>query len=251
MTFKKYLTNRFLFRSIKIFLYIGIFFAIQQLCHRVTDGFRVYKITSKLPYNEKWDSPLLISEDKLKIHQILNQKFHYLGCGLQCYVFRSDDDNYVIKVFKHHHMRPVGWINYVRLPGKLDKMRTDLIKTRERRLKRNFLSYKIAYENFKDETGVIYIHLNKTHEFDKGLILIDPIGIEHPIDLNNTEFILQKKAALVYPTLEKKIQSGDLKGAKDCLDSLLKLILDRGKKGIADLDPVVWRNFWVHRQSCR
>lgn len=222
---------------------IGAFFAVQQFCHTQTDGFRVYKITSSLPYDSKWETRALSIEEKREIDAILEQPFHYLGCGLQCYAFQSADRHYVIKVLKHHHMRPVSWLNSISFPGPLDKVRTGIIKARARRLERNFYSYKISYEDLPKETGVLFVHLNKTKEFDRKLTLIDKIGIAHAIDLNSIEFVLQRKADLVYPTLEKRLREKDLEAAKHCLDSLLDLILSRCKKGIADKDPILWRNF--------
>jgi hypothetical protein len=230
-------------KSVKILAVIVAFFAVQQFCHLQTDGFEMCKITSSLPYDSRWEINPVGDFEKREIDAILNQKFHYLGAGLQCYVFQSNDGNYVIKLFKHHHMRPKSWLNHFSLPGKIDKFRTNIIKAREKRLRRHFRSYKIAYQDLLEETGVVYIHLNKTEEFKDPLILVDKIGIAHSLDLNNTEFVLQKKADLVYLTLEKHLKAGDLEAAKNCISSLLDLILTRCKKGIADKDPAIWRNF--------
>lgn len=229
--------------AIKFFLFAGCFFGIQQLCHRATHGFRVYKIHSYLPYDTRWEIAPLAEVQRKEVDAALAQEFRYLGNGLQCYAFASADDRYVLKVFKHHHMRPKSWLNQIRLPGLLDIKRQQIIRSRERRCENSFKSYKIAYNCLKEETGIIYIHLNKTSEFSHLLKLIDNIGIKHTVDLNQVEFILQKKAEPFFPILEKHILTKNDTEAKKCLDSLILLIIGRSKKGIADKDPVVWRNF--------
>jgi hypothetical protein len=140
-------------------------------------------------------------------------------------------------------MRPKSWLNHIRLPGRLDSKRVAIIQSRERRCEKSFSSYKIAYDHLKEETGIVYIHLNKTPEFSRPLVLIDNLGNRNWIDLNEIEFILQKKADTFFTTLSKHIHAGDEQKAKECLDSILILIVNRSNKGIADKDPVVWRNF--------
>ena len=65
-------------------------------------------------------------------------------------------------------------------------------------LKHDFDSYKIAYENLKDETGLIYLHLNKTDFLKQKMIIIDKIGIYHEIDLDSMEFLIQKGRAYLF-----------------------------------------------------
>ena len=55
------------------------------------------KISSNLPYNPKWD---VAGPPSNEIQSALNQNYHYLAKGAQCYVFSSSDGKYVIKFFR-------------------------------------------------------------------------------------------------------------------------------------------------------
>lgn len=73
--------------------------------------------------------------------------------------------------------------------------------------------------------------------------IIDKLCIAHQIDMDSIEFALQTKAELVQPHLKRLIQENDLPGAKECLTSLLELIVERCHKGIHDRDPNLLTNF--------
>ncbi len=227
----------------KFLILIFSLIAIERFCHHQTEGFSLHKIASSLPYDSRWEVPSLPKEEQAGIDNILDQPFYFLGSGGQCYAFLSQDRTTVIKFFKHHHMRPVSWLNRISLPGFLDQYRLNIIDSREKRFQQIFGSCKIAYDDLKEETGLIYLHLNKTDRLHKHLTLIDKLGIAHPIDLDQTEFVLQKWADLAYVTLHRLMKKGDLDEVKACLNSLLNLIATRSKRGIADKDPIIKRNF--------
>jgi hypothetical protein len=220
------------------FLKIICFVAVERFCHHETEGFRLRKIASPLLYDARWDVAPLAADEQKAVDEILDQPFTFLGSGGQCYAFLSQDKTTVIKFFKHHHMRPKSWLNY--LPFSPFRK---IVDARKKRFEQIFGSCKIAYDDFKAETGLIYLHLNKTDHFHKKLILVDKLGIQHPIDLDKTEFALQTRADLAYGTLHHFMRKGDTESAKACLDSLLELIVTRSKRGIADKDPIIKRNF--------
>lgn len=148
---------------------------------------------------------------------IFDQKFYYLGSGGQCWVFASEDGQYVLKFFKFHRR-------------KKDK------------LQRDFKSYQIAYETLKQETGLVYLHLDKTESLGLTAKVIDKIAIEHPIDLDAHAFIVQKKAVLVFDYIRSLMDQGKQDEAKGALFKLCQLLEERCKKGIGDEDPRLHRN---------
>lgn len=209
------------------FLIAG-FYVASKLCVSATDGFTILHITSNLPRAQN-SEPL---SEGLK--PLLSQKFRYLGSGGQCYAFASEDDQIVLKFFKHHLRQPPSWI-----PLNLYQKRAD---TLQQKRARDFNSYKIASELLSEETGLLYLHLNKSNHLRTRVTIVDKIGIAHTLDLDNYEFILQRKAELVYPHIDNLVRKGDVEGAKTAISSLISLLASRSKKGVYDEDPRPHRN---------
>jgi len=221
----------------KTFFFLIVFIAVERFCHKYTHGFRLQKIHSNLLHNADWDTTTPSEEAMENVRSLLSQSYFFLGSGGECYAFVSEDGKTVLKLFKHHHMRSKSWINVLPLPQFLEPLRTKHLNIRLRRLKDIFGSCKIAYEHFQKETGLIYLHLNKTNELHLKLKLFDPIRAVHYIDLDNIEFALQKRASMAYPTLSALIKAEELEAAKLRLNALLDLIVARCRAGIADHDP--------------
>ena len=224
----------------KIILVILIFIALERLTRWKTEGFRVYKMTSNLSYDPRWKTGILSQEEHEKIEAVLDQSFHFLGSGTHFYVFESQDGKTVIKFIKHHRKRPVTWINHVKFPI-FDQWRQQIIRKREKNLADLMYSCKMAYEDLKEETGLIYAHLNKTPEWHKKLNLTDSLGIAHTIDLDSTEFLLQKKATLFSQTFVTHAHN-----RKKYVESLIHLVSSHCRKGIANLDLILHRNLGIY-----
>jgi hypothetical protein len=111
-----------------------------------------------------------------------------------------------------------------------------LLGIREFRIQRTFNSVKLAYDALKEETGLLYLHLNPTQDLHRKLVLCDGNGIRHEIDLDGARFFLQKCAVPLerhFTHLCHHHRDGD---AQKSIDTLLTLILSRCKKGFADRD---------------
>jgi len=219
---------------IKFLLIVLSFVAIERFCHKQTHGFRIHKIQSDLSFNKQWEIPPLDTETKNHIQTILSQPYYFLGSGGQCYAFVSKDRKYVLKVFKQHHMRKKHWLDRI-IPFKA--FREKYLKRRLEKFDRLFTSCKIAYDHFKENTALLYIHLNKTKDLDMRLKFYDAIGVVHELDLDALEFTLQKKASMAFPTLTALLENHQIEEAKLRLQSLLDLIFKRSQLGIADHDP--------------
>ncbi len=228
----------------KIILFILLAIGVQRFCHRQTDGFALYKVQSSLSYNPDWDISIS-DQDLARVRLVLNQPFYYLGKGAQCYVFVSQDDQYVLKLFRLYHLRPPFWITSLRFPFSLENYRLKKIAAKEHELAKDFESYKIAYKDLKEETGLLFEHLNKTTSLGISIDLYDKIGVHHRLDLDSTEFLLQKKASLFYPSLEAWIQEGNLQQAQEVLSDLVAYLAARAQKGIFDKDPDINTNFGI------
>jgi hypothetical protein len=234
--------SRASFSFLKVLLFVALIVGIERFCHKQTEGFRLHKIASTLPFNPNWEVTSLSPEETAQVDAILDQRFFFLASGGQSYAFVSEDGQTILKVFKQHHLRTWKWLKSFPLPQALHHYRRKFVRKREQKLPFFFTSCKIAFEDFKDRTGLLYLHLNKTAHLKKQLTIVDKLGIAYSIDLDSTEFALQKKAELAYPKLERLAKAGQLDTAKECLNSLLELILERSKRGISDRDPNIRRN---------
>lgn len=225
-----------------LFTFIAFYFTA-EFCNKQTDGFSVARIHSDLSYHPEWDIAPLSSACQEALHSALNQKFHYLACGGQCFAFASEDGQYVIKFFRHHIRKPYSFYLKMPLPGALGQRKECKLQKILHKLNRDFTSYKIAYEELQEETGIVYIHLNKGTQLNQSMHIVDKIGIQHQIPLDDVEFVLQKKADLVYSRISDIMAKGDLVAARDAFHSILEVILARCQKGIYDEDPRIHRNF--------
>lgn len=221
-----------LYRFYKLLCFIICFSAAGWFCRKQTDGFTILKISSDLPYHAEWEMPPLNDQDKEMVSEILDQPYSYLARGDQCFVFVSQDQKYVLKFFRQNRMRAPFWAGNDQSQKIASKLDSD------------FASYMIAYKELKEETGLVYLHLNKTQDLRSTLTLIDKIGIAHSIPLDTMEFLVQRRAQLLYSTLEECIRKGEIDAAKSTLTNLVcHLMKMRYEKGISDTDPDLNTNF--------
>jgi hypothetical protein len=231
---------RFFCRATLILLTV---IAVQRFCHKQTDGFALCKIQSRLPYHADWDVSQHSKIDVGQVQNILKQPFRYLGKGAQCYVFVSEDDQYVLKFFRLYHLRPPIWMSWFRFPFQLEQYRQKKFLNKEMELAKDFESYKIAFEKLQQETGLLFVHLNKTTNLKTSVDLYDKIGVLHKIDIDSMEFVLQRKAFPFYAGMEKLLEKKDVESVQRILHELVSFLAERSKKGIFDKDPDINTNF--------
>jgi hypothetical protein len=213
-------------KLLKIPIYLLLFLAVERFCYYQTAGFAVNKISSTHILDEEGEEFPLSDEEQNKLAEILGQKFRFLGSGGSFYAFVSEDDHYVVKFFKHHHLN------------------RDPVK--KRRLIR---SVKAAFASFKEETGLLFIRLHKTPYFPSSLTIIDKMGIEHKIDLNKTEFLVQKKADMITQKIVRLAAQSELASARQLLSHLAQFCKEMtqklNEKGYFDHDPNFLTNYGV------
>lgn len=237
---KKRKTHKILFLLILsplILMGIGFLFCC------CSQGFNVEKISSKLTYNEAWGVPPLNQEEAgCFVEHVFSQPFHYLAAGKQCYAFCSEDGKFVLKFFKMHQLLPKVWLND--FPFSLfENYRFNHVEKRKQLIQGIFSSIKASYDFLQEETGLLFIHLNKTRDLKKKLTLFDKGGKKFVVDLDTKEFILQKRAVKVYDHLVQLMQNGEEERVHQSIRSLLKIVVSRCKKGFIDLDVGVRNNY--------
>src|SRR5580700_8553627 len=229
----------------KLFISIALFIGLQQLIERKTLGFCLTKIqTEDLPYQQQWEASHCSEEKQQQIRNLLSQPFYLMGVGSECFAFASKDGQAVIKFFKLDQMRPVYFnrglfgedytafagtisrhpLTHVVLPFPLQQGLKRVLGIREFRIQRTFHSIKLAYDELREETGLLYLHLNPTDHLSQTLTLYDGNGICHEVDLDSTRFFLQKRATpleMHFRLLQSNKRHED---TKKSIDSLVHLI---------------------------
>jgi hypothetical protein len=197
------------------------------------EGFSEDKISSSLPVNPAWTIPASSKEEQQKLKEIFASRFKFLGEGAQAFAFESQDGKYVLKFFKMRRFTPSA----------ADYLCPHVVRRRLKNLRWVFNGYKVAYEKFKKDTGLVFIHLAKTDHLHQTAIVVDDQGREHTIDLDKTEFVLQEKAELLFERLAKLHRLEDRQGVQKSIGAVLELVQRRIDKGYADRDQGVSNNF--------
>ena len=205
-------------------------------------GFSLKKIRSSFTPSAEWKVENLSPYDEAEVRGVLNQEYHYLASGAQSYAFLSKDGRYVLKFFKKKHLTPKNWLRWIPLPG----MKDYRIRKVERRIQHKrelFSSYKSAFENLKEETGLLFVHLNKSNNLGTKVLMFDRSGKRYAADLDDYEFVLQKKAMIAHDYLSALIEQGEIEKVKGALCALLSHVVRQCKKGYIDQDTGVGYNY--------
>lgn len=234
--------KRFYITLVFLFILAALLYSSIRLYFYLTDGFSLSNIKSTSSYDPAWEVPPLSDEEKELVFDALNQKYYYLGKGCQTYAFVSEDGNYVIKFFKHKHLRIDWWWKYIPLPQSYQEFRNQKIKLKKAKLQALFGSAKLGYEKLPEETGLIYIHLNKGKTPLAHLTIFDKLGFKHHLNLEKLEFLLQIRALPVYPTITHLVEKKDIRSIKRVFQHLIDVLISRSQKGVADLDPAMIQN---------
>lgn len=235
-----------IFRNIIILaVLIAGLYGLGRLYFQVTAGFSLDNISSDFAYNPEWEVRPLSASENIEFKRTMGQTYHYLGKGCQSYVFLSDDGNYVIKFFKYQRSRMKPWLTYFPPLPAVVKYREEKKEMKWRKLDGFVKSWKVAFENLKEETGLVYVHLNKTQDLKTALTIYDKIGLKHTVDLDKMEFCVQRKADMLCPTLLKYKENNDLEGAKVLITKLLNRINSEYVRGLGDNDHALMQNTGV------
>ncbi|CRX38130.1 hypothetical protein [Estrella lausannensis] len=216
-----------------------------RLYYKMTDGFSLENISSSFGFDDRWVTHPLSAEEKELVDTVLSQEFHYLGKGCQSYVFESADGKYVIKFFKYQRYRQAEWVKQFDFIPSVHKHRMSRTAHKQRKLEGVFKSWVVAFNHAKEETGLIYVHLNKTEGLGKRVTLIDKMNRRHAVDIDQYEFLIQKKGIMLTAHLDFLMREGRVEEAKQFLDALVMQILGEYRRGVADNDPALMQNTGV------
>jgi len=223
-----------------LFLLTIIFLGVERLCHLASDGFAITRISHNISASVEAEKTV-----PSELTTILSQPFSYLASGAQSYVFVSQDDRYVMKFFKFHHLRIPPWIDALPTPTFLKAYKAHKVLKKETALQKTLQSYQIAHNLFSSHTALVYLHLHQTDHLHQTLHLIDKIGIHYKLDADALIFAIQQKGKPLYEGLRAYIKQGHLDQAKMIISDVLQIIFERCKQGVGDLDPDFQTNFGI------
>ena len=173
--------------------------------------------------------------------RIVGQPFTYLGKGFQCYAFESMDKQYVLKFFRHQRLRLPDFVASLPDFPLVKDYKEQKHAAFQKRMNFLFVGMKTGFQYAQHETELLYIHLNKTNNLGQTVAIFDKIGRKFVVDLDQVEFLLQRKAKLIKPTIDALMMNGDEAGAKKRLDQIFDLFVECTKKGIHDSDGALIR----------
>lgn len=232
-------------RCLIISLLIAVLYGFGRLYFHLTAGFTLSNITSDFTHQPDWEVRPLSQTENIVLDKALNQSYRYLGKGCQSYAFLSEDGNYVIKFFKYQRYRLQPWLEYFPPLPAIVQYRQEKQDKKWSKLNGFVKSWKVAFENLKEETGLIFVHLNKTDHLKKRLTIYDKLNFKHEVNLDQMEFCIQQRAEMLCDVLLEFKKQNDLKKAKLLIDDLLTLIISEYSRGLADNDHALMQNTGV------
>ena len=213
--------------------------SLAKFCLKQTGKFMMIEVHSRRPYNPDFETRPLTASETAEVNTALAQKYTYFGYGGQAFVFFSEDGQYVLKLFKQRHFRQPTYLNHIPF---IEEYRQLKFKKRDRLLRREYGSYKLDFEELQEESALLFLHLNPTHHLKRKLTLVDKLNIEHSIDLDTTDFIVQRRVSLVFDSIYLAMERGDTTSARAVISEIVRLIVDRCKRGYGDRDPSIDTN---------
>src|SRR5262249_3008952 len=123
----------------------------ERIYHRQNRGFCVSKLIST-----QSSIDCLPPAD---VESLLDQSFRFIGAGGTSFVFLGEDEETILKLFKHHQLFFRHSLWNVVFPGVLDawRIRKIILRENEHRHKRHFCffnSCRLAFHELKEETGL-------------------------------------------------------------------------------------------------
>jgi hypothetical protein len=220
----------------KLLIILILIFGVSSIAkgwHVVTGGFKTSKIIPPSDVQSEITETFHLNDESLKIFE---QEFHYLDKGCQVYVFESKDQNYVIKFLRHHKYKPHFWMNFTFGIKWLSDHRESYRLVKKDRILKNFLSYLMSYDELKELTEVVYVHLGPTNYINKKLIVRDRFNQKWHLDLDHMHFVVQRKAKPLKTLLMDLYNEKKLDEAKELIDKYFAVLKKRTLKGIKNTD---------------
>ncbi|HEY2811289.1 MAG TPA: hypothetical protein VGJ00_07885 [Rhabdochlamydiaceae bacterium] len=198
-------------------------------------------MTSFHLYEAKWEVHALSAQEKKVVLNALSQPYRYLTTGGQSFVYASEDGKYILKFFREKIFSLPKDSGTQSLWTRWEKEK----KSKQRLAKREriYSAYALSFQKLAQETGILFVHLNQTQDLQKSLNLYDPLGRPFSVELDECDFILEKRAVSLQDHLDSLLEQGEVKQAGEALKSLLEMHYLFYQKGVRNRDKDILHNF--------
>ena len=221
-------------KAVPILLIIILISLVSKGWHNLSGGFKTNKIQPPIDMRaDISETPANLSEESLKI---FDQEYKFLDKGCQVFVFESSDGNYVLKFLRHHRYKPYFWMNFWSFIKPINEYKERYAAVKKERIKTNFLSYLMSYDDLKDLTEVVYVHIGVTDYINKKLVIRNRFGQKSYIDLDKMHFIVQRKGKKLSSELLYSYKHRDFDRTRQLVDGYLSLLQKRCLKKIRNND---------------
>lgn len=234
-------------KIIALILMTAVLWGLGRLYFSVTDGFLVSNIVSELSYKPEHETRTLTSFEKAEFEKALSQPYYYLGKGCQSYVFQSADKAYVLKFFKYQRFRTPQWLEPLTFIPLIQNLLIQKKEKKERKLAFFMQAWKVAFDELKEEAGLIAVHLNKSANLNRDFILYDKMGFKHSVPADSAEFLIQRKADMLVPWIQKEMAASEEEKVKKLLNDLVTMLVSEYTRGLADNDHALMQNTGVYQ----
>lgn len=184
-------------------------------------------------------SHIVSSDWSDEANQALAQPYRYLGRGRQCFAFESLDGQYVVKLPRTDIYQIPLWARLLPAHSYRKQHQASHAKQEAFVLK----SFQIAYDELREQTALLAMHLGQSEPKGQTLTLIDALGTTHHLPVERTAFVLQYKRPLLMKAFREAMDRGDRPEAEHLLDALIAVVKARGEKGILNRDRSFLRNY--------
>jgi hypothetical protein len=174
-----------------------------------------------------------------EVNLALEQTFHYLGRGRQCFAFASEDGRYVLKFPRTDIYKTPLWARALPVHSYRKALETE----HSRRERFVLESFHISATELQSQTGTLALHIGQSAPKGSVLKVVDALHCRHHLPLEKVSFILQRKHPIWTKAFTDSLEKGDKKKAEMILDALVEVIVERGKKGILNKDRSFLRNY--------
>lgn len=222
---------------------LGLLFGVIRLYYSLTDDFRLSNISySELKMKKEWEMASVSVLQETQALKTLNQPFKYIGKGAQCYAFESEDQQYVLKFFKFKHLKPFWMTEWLPAVGPLKAYKNHSTQRKQRKINSVFSGYALAFQENREETQLLYLHLQPTSHLKQQVKVLDKLGLSHYIDLDSIVFLLQRKGETLATRLRKQLDLQDPIAAQHSIHQILHMYVGEYGRGIYDHDHEVMQN---------
>src|SRR5262245_7040690 len=113
------------------------------------------------------ESSPVTDQEQAYLKEIFSQSFYYLDRGKQSYVFVSNDQKYILKLFDNRCLRS----------GPLPFLFSISEKQCKKKLRRVFEGYYVAAKHDPTHTGLLFLQLSANPTYHLNVLLTDRFGI--------------------------------------------------------------------------